>query len=326
MSIQPGRHIKHYVINDIIARGGMGVVWRALDIEKDEFVAIKAVSNDLISDSAFKARIKDEARRHLRLRHPNIVPVLDVFEFRDETCIIMELIDGTSLDSLLANKKDNRLDKEEAILIVQDILNALDYAHQAGIVHRDVKPSNVLLRKHNRALLIDFGIALAVGEERRTRTGQIVGTPLYMSPEQITNPTHIDHRSDVYSTGCVLYEMLSGRPPFVQGQDGVGDTDFAIQEAHVKIRPTNLRNHIPDIPAYLDELVMEALEKNPDQRIPGCREFVRLLEQAGKYPDDAQDDRDLEDAQNRHRKIKQIVGLLLALLLGVIGLIIVLNS
>jgi serine/threonine-protein kinase len=242
------------------------------------------VANDLFHDPEFKVRIQDEASRHLRLKHPNIVPVLDVFETHGETCIVMKLIEGTSLDNLLESKADKRLEPHEAIPIVGDILKALDYAHRNAIVHRDVKPSNVLLDRDNRALLIDFGIALAVGEERRTRTGQTVGTPLYMSPEQITAPGEINHLSDVYSVGCVLYEMLTGRPPFVQGADGVGDTDFAIQQAHVKNRPKNPRNLVETIPAGLDELVMKALEKNPNQRIPGCQEFIRLLENPGAGP------------------------------------------
>ena len=138
----------------------------------------------------------------------------------------MELIEGTSLDNFLESRVHNRLETHEAIPIVRNILNALNYAHQQGIVHRDVKPSNVLLDRDNKAMLIDFGIALAMGEERRSCTGQIIGTPAYMSPEQIAKPKSLDYRSDVYSVGCVFYEMLTGRPPFVKGEEEVGDTDF----------------------------------------------------------------------------------------------------
>jgi eukaryotic-like serine/threonine-protein kinase len=262
----------------------MGAVWQAWDTVRNETVAIKAVANDLIADPEFKVRIQDEARRHQRLQHPNIVPVLDVFEAEGHTCIVMQLINGMSLDNLLESRSPRRTDIHEAMAIIRDLLVALDYAHRHGIVHRDVKPSNVLLDKDHRALLIDFGIALAMGEERRTRTGQIVGTPAYMSPEQITKPKSLDHRSDVYSVGCVFYEMLSGRPPFVKGQEGVGDTDFAIQHAHVTKRPLSLRSRVPHIPADVDDLVMAALEKDPEQRIPGCQEFLRLLEAVGTEP------------------------------------------
>jgi eukaryotic-like serine/threonine-protein kinase len=278
MSLRPGNRVKHYIINSLLAKGGMGVVWHAWDLAQNAPVAIKAVANDLVADPEFKIRMQDEAHRHQRLQHPNIVSVLDVFEADGETCIAMELIEGTSLDNLLESRAHNRLETREAIPIVRDILNALNYAHQQGIVHRDVKPSNVLLDKNNKAMLIDFGIALAMGEERRTRTGQIVGTPAYMSPEQIAKPQSLDHRSDVYSVGCVFYEMLTGRPPFVKGEEEVGDTDFAIQHAHVTKRPVNPQNRVPSIPSHVGELVMAALEKDPDKRIPGCQEFLRLLD------------------------------------------------
>ncbi|HEX9869194.1 MAG TPA: serine/threonine-protein kinase [Candidatus Tectomicrobia bacterium] len=278
MSLQPEDQIKHYVIKDLIAEGGMGVVWRAWDFTQNAPVAIKAVANDLVADQEFKVRMQDEASRHQRLHHPNIVPVLDVFEADGETCIVMKLIEGMSLDSLLASRVHNHLEPHEAIPIVQDILRALDYAHQHGVVHRDIKPTNVLLNNERQALLIDFGIALAMGEKRRTRTGKTVGTPGYMSPEQITKPRSIDHRSDVYSLGCVFYEMLTGRPPFVKGRDGVADTEFAVLFAHVDKAPTHPKSLVSSIPSYLDELIMTSLEKDPNLRIPGCQEFLRLLE------------------------------------------------
>lgn len=308
MSLQPGKQVRHYIINDIIAKGGMGIVWHAWDLAQDKPVAIKAVANDLVADPEFKVRIQDEARRHQRLEHPNIVPVIDVFEADGETCIAMELIEGSSLDNLLERKAQNRLETPEALPIVRDLLKALDYAHQQGVVHRDVKPSNVLLDKENRALLIDFGIALAVGETRRTRTGETIGTPGYMSPEQITRPRSVDHRSDVYSVGCVFYEMLTGRPPFVRGQNGVEDTNFAIQLAHVNKKPVNPRSRVPSIPPDLDELIMEALEKDPNRRIPGCREFLRSLEKINS------------SGQRRSFRIGWVIGLLLIALLILVWL------
>ncbi|MEE4216420.1 MAG: serine/threonine-protein kinase [Xanthomonadales bacterium] len=284
MNLQIGSQIEHYTIDGLIAKGGMGVIWHAWDAAKAEAVAVKAVSNDLIADPEFKMRIQDEARRHQGLRHPNIVPVLDVFDAHGATCIVMKLVEGTSLDRLMESREKHRVPLQEAVSIISDILKALDYAHRHGIVHRDVKPANVLLDQERHALLIDFGIALAAGEERRTRTGQILGTPLYMSPEQIVQPRRIDHRSDVYSVGCVFYEMLTGRPPFVRGQDEVGNTDFAVQHAHVKLPPLHPAGFVPEIPAAVDRLVMAALAKDPADRIPGCGEFMRLLEQATKTP------------------------------------------
>ena len=262
----------------------MGSVWRARDTRQNQPVAIKAVANDLIADPEFKIRIQDEARRHQRLQHPNIVPVPDVFDAEGETCIVMKLIEGSSLATMLESRPNKRLGVEEATRIVRDVLQALDYAHRNGIVHRDVKPSNILVDRAGWVWLFDFGIAIAMGEQRRTRTGLTVGTLLYMSPEQITNPRKIDHRSDVYSVGCLFDELLPGRPPFVKNEDGVGDADFALQQAHVNKQPVNPRRRIASIPADLDEIIMRALEKNPDNRIPGCAEFVRLLDELGKPP------------------------------------------
>ena len=289
----------------------MGVVWHAWDFVQNEPVAIKAVANDLVNDPEFKIRIRDEAHRHQRLQHPHIVPILDVFEAEGETCIAMKLIEGTSLDNFLESQVHKRLETSAAIPIVRDILNALNYAHQQGIVHRDVKPSNVLLSQDNQAMLIDFGIALAMGEERRTRTGQIIGTPAYMSPEQIARPKSLDHRSDVYSVGCVFYEMLAGRPPFVRGEDEVGDTDFAIQQAHVTKRPVNLKSRVPSVSPNLNELVMAALEKDPNKRIPGCQEFLRLLEQVGTP---------WHDEQGRSFTFWWVIGLVLLVLLILVWL------
>ncbi|MEN8259998.1 MAG: serine/threonine-protein kinase [Pseudomonadota bacterium] len=281
MSFQAETKVGNYVIKNLIAEGGMGAVWRAWDPARNGYVAIKAISNDLLDDRDFENRFLDEVMRHARLNHPNIVPVLDVFESGGQCCCVMELIEGTSLSALLDHSPERRLDVEAAIPIIEDILKALDYAHRQGIIHRDVKPSNILLDEHNRARLIDFGIALAVGEKRRTRTGLVVGTPLYMSPEQITKPKSIDHRTDVYSVGCIFYEMLTGRPPFLPGPEGRGDTDFAIKQAHVKEMPVPPSELRPDIPPDLDRLILWALEKDPNQRIPGCQEFSRLLSEPG---------------------------------------------
>jgi eukaryotic-like serine/threonine-protein kinase len=260
----------------------MGSVWRALDTRQNQLVAIKAVANDLIADPEFRIRIRDEARRHQRLQHPNIVPVPDVFAEGGVICIVMKLIEGSSLDKVLEDRPVHRLDVEEAIGIVRSVLTALDYAHRHGIVHRDVKPSNVLVDRRGWVWLFDFGIAIAMGEQRRTRTGVTVGTLSYMSPEQITHPRTIDHRSDVYSVGCLFYELLTGRPPFVKNEDGVGNNDFALQQAHVKQQPVSPRRRVPNIPADLDEIIMKALAKAPDDRLPGCQEFVRLLDQVGE--------------------------------------------
>src|SRR5215475_7434210 len=291
MSLHPGTRIKHYVIEDRLGSGGMGVVWRARDKQRDELVAIKAVANDLIVDPEFRIRMQDEARRHQRLHHPNIVPVPEVFEAEGDTCIVMKLIEGISLSALLDSRPNNRLDVKDGVRIVKDVLDALNYAHRHGIVHRDVKPSNVMVDHSGKVWLLDFGIALAMGEQRRTRTGQVVGTLSYMSPEQISKPRTIDHRSDVYSVGCMFYEMLTGRPPFVKSKEGVGDSDFAMQQAHVNKTPLDT--------------------KSPDDRIPGCGEFLRLLEQRGTDSNGRKDDAGLINSRLT-LLLKWVMGFLLA--------------
>ncbi len=313
MPLQQGIRVKRYVVNEMIARGGMGVVWDGWDDDHDQPVAIKAVANNLMRNPEFKVRIQDEARRHQRLDHPNIVPVLDIFEANGETCIVMQRIKGDSLNSFLNSMPQERLEIHKSIAIIKDILDALDAAHQHGIVHRDVKPSNVLLDENHRPFLIDFGIAIAVGEERRTRAGQPVGTPTYMSPEQITHPLRIDHRSDVYNAGCVLYRMLAGRPPFVRGEDGVGDTGFDVQQAHVFMTPVSLNRRVPEIPEALNDVVMAALEKDPDNRIPGCREFLRMLEDAVSERSNGNDAPAPETIPKSKLRIPLVVGLLLIL-------------
>ena len=311
MALKTGIKVRQYIIENVIAKGGMGVVWRALDTGRNEAVAIKSVASDLVSDPQFRVRISDEASRHRRLQHPNIVPLYDIFEAEGEICIVMKLVAGRSLSDLLKTSPNNRPGVEESIRIIKDVLKALDYAHMHGVVHRDMKPSNVLLDGNGHAIVIDFGIAIAMGEERRTRTGQIVGTPVYMSPEQITSPRNIDHRSDVYSVGCMFYEMLTGRPPFCKGEDGVDASEFAIQRAHVKEMPVNPRIRVKSISADLAEIVMGALEKEPDKRIPGCGEFLRLLDEAGKSPATPLVEK-LKDP--RSSKVAWIVGVLLIVL------------
>ncbi|MEO8935540.1 MAG: serine/threonine-protein kinase [Burkholderiaceae bacterium] len=278
MQLRPGQRIGRYLLEDVLARGGMGVVWRAWDEEASRPVAIKVVADRMINVGDFKARFDDEVRRHSRLTHPNIVAILDVFRFDSDLCMVMNLIEGTSLDILLKGEPDNRLEPARACRIVRDVLAPLDYAHRNGIFHRDVKPSNILLDVNEVPHLTDFGIAVAVGEARRTRAGVAVGTAHYMSPEQIRSSRDIDHRTDVYSVGCMLYEMLTGRPPFTAGDDTRTDSDFIIKSAHLSQRPVPPRMLVPSIPPYLERIVLRALNKVPAERIAGCGSFSQLLE------------------------------------------------
>jgi serine/threonine protein kinase len=282
MSFREGQRLGHYNLDHVLGAGGMAVVWRAWDSKIGRQVAIKVVSDEFADNPAFTERFLDEIRRHRRLDHPRIVRIHDAFSFAGRICMVMDLITGRSLAALIEQTPQHRLPIHSAVAIMADVLAALDHAHRHGVLHRDVKPSNILLDGNNRAYLSDFGIALALGEERRTRTGVPVGTAEYMSPEQIRTPQHIDHRTDVYSAACVLYEMLTGRPPFIRSELKAGESDFAVRSAHMNSVPIPPRQRVPSIGTDIDALVMRGLRKVPDKRLPGCAEFSRLLVTAAR--------------------------------------------
>ena len=267
-----GERIRQYRLKAQLGQGGMGEVWFAWDETLDREVAIKVMRGSLIDSDEFRARFLSEARRQARLAHPNIPPVYDYFADAAQTCLVLQLINGKSLKALLESKAP--LEVPVAIGIARDFLAALDYAHQCGVVHRDVKPSNILVSSDGVAHLIDFGVAIAVGEARLTKTGRFVGTFEYSSPEQVRTPQKVDHRTDVYSAGCVVYEMLTGRPPFLGADDG---GEFEVQHAQVFDNPKPMRELRPSIPEGVDRVVQWSLEKDPADRLPGCGEFRRLL-------------------------------------------------
>ncbi len=276
--MQAGQRIRDYILGQKIGEGGMGEVWSAVHEVLERPVAIKAMAARLARDPQFEERFLQEARSQAILQHPRILGVTDFFRDGGEYYLVMPLVSGRPLDERLAEAR-GPLPLAEAVHIASEVLDALDYAHQRGIIHRDVKPSNILLDRDGRAYLTDFGIALLVGQDRRTRTGTSLGTPYYMSPEQIRAPRTIDHRSDVYSAACVIYEMLAGRPPFVP-DEGEGDVDFMLKMAHLQRTPEPIRTWNPAVPAAVDAVVLRALAKTPDERYGGCGEFRRALDTA----------------------------------------------
>jgi eukaryotic-like serine/threonine-protein kinase len=211
--MQSGQKVRDYLLEERIGVGGMGEVWRAIHTLLQRQVAIKAMDPHLAGDPEFEQRFVQEARAQAALRHPRILQVTDFFSEGGVYYLVMPLVEGVSLEKHLTQSR-GPLALKEAVKIARDVLEGLDYAHKHGVIHRDVKPSNILLEESGHAYVLDFGIALMVGQGRRTRTGASLGTPHYMSPEQIQHPKTIDHRADVYSAGCVIYEMLAGRPPF----------------------------------------------------------------------------------------------------------------
>ncbi len=265
-----GRTIAHYEITARIAQGGMGVVYRAVDHKLDRAVAIKVMREDVTS-ALNSARFLRESRIVARLQHPNILPVYDSGEEEGLLFYVMPLVEGETLAQRLAHER--RLPIDKALQITRDIVEALAYAHAREIVHRDVKLSNVLLSS-GRAMLADSGVAVALGsrqDDKLTGTGFVLGTSSYMSPEQASGSLEIGGRSDLYSVGCVLFEMLTGAPPFT------GETPAAILKGHLLDAPTMLRTVRPQVPVAVEVAVDRVLSKKAADRFPNARRFLDAL-------------------------------------------------
>lgn len=273
MTEQPGVLLgDRYQLERVIGRGGMAEVWLAHDMRLDRSVAIKRLRVDLATDPTFQARFRREAQAAAGLNHPNIVAVYDTGEQTDTASgvavpyIVMELVEGQTLKQVLAG--DRRLRPERAFEFTQGILDALSYSHRAGIVHRDIKPANVMLTRNNTVKVMDFGIARAVADTSATmtQTAAVIGTAQYLSPEQARGET-VDSRSDLYSTGCLLYELLVGRPPFT------GDSPVSVAYQHVREQPVAPSQLDPEITPAMDAVVLKALAKDPADRYQTAREM-----------------------------------------------------
>jgi hypothetical protein len=267
-------HIGQYRIEAPLGRGGMGVVYRGVHEHLGRPVAIKALAPELTQQPEFKERFFAEAKTQARLQHPNIVGVYDLLEDGGEYFIVMEFVAGEGLDDRLKAMAGQRMDLQESVGIFSQVLSALDYAHSEGVIHRDIKPSNVMITAGGRVKLTDFGIALLIGDKRLTASQSAIGTPTYMSPEQILRPRSVDHRTDLYSAAVVFYEMLAGRPPFDD------ETEYGIKKLHVEALPPDISELHPGLPAGAVLALNTALSKNPDERFPSAGQFLRALQEA----------------------------------------------
>nr|BFE85071.1 hypothetical protein GCM10020093_076720 [Planobispora longispora] len=283
---QPRRLGDRYELDGVVGRGGMAEVYRARDLRLDRIVAIKTLRADLARDHTFQARFRREAQSAASLNHPSIVAVYDTGEDTSEGApvpyIVMEYVDGSTLRDLLRN--DRRLLPERAAELVDGILRALDYSHRGGIVHRDIKPANIMITRNGDVKVMDFGIARAMADSAATmtQTAQVIGTAQYLSPEQARGE-RVDARSDIYSTGCVLYELLTGHPPFT------GDSPVAIAYQHVRENPIPPSQIDREIPAWADAIVLKAMAKDPGQRYQSAGEMRADLQRAlSGMPMDAQ--------------------------------------
>ena len=268
MSSLQGMTLGQYRIIEQIGRGGMATVYKAYQPGLDRYVAIKVLPPYYAHEEGFVERFKQEARSVARLRHPNILTVYDFGEAEGLTYIVMEFVEGGTLKERLSRP----LALDDAVALIIQVARALDHAHSEGIIHRDVKPSNVLLPRENWALLTDFGIAKVVESTLAlTKTGVGIGTPEYMSPEQ-GQGMKLDGRSDIYSLGVVLYEMATGRMPFT------ADTPFAIVLKHMT-EPLPLPRQInPNISESIERVVLRAMAKEPVDRFQTAGEMVQALE------------------------------------------------
>jgi eukaryotic-like serine/threonine-protein kinase len=266
-----------YELDGIVGRGGMAEVFRARDIRLDRIVGVKTLRSDLARDQTFQARFRREAQSAASLNHPSIVAVYDTGEDMVSGIpvpyIVMEFVDGRTLRDLL--RDDRRLLPERAAEITDGVLRALDYSHRNGIVHRDIKPGNVMLTRAGDVKVMDFGIARAVSDSQMTmtQTAQVIGTAQYLSPEQARGE-RVDARSDLYSTGCLLYELLTGRPPFT------GDSPVAIAYQHVKEDPIPPSRIDPEVPAWADAIVLKAMQKDPADRYQSAGEMRNDIQRA----------------------------------------------
>lgn len=264
-----GTVIENYKIISVLGEGGMGIVYKALDMKLERFVALKILSTQSANNPQFIERFKREARNQAKLTHPNIVPVFGFTDDQGVLGIVMEFVEGETLEKIIYRKK--RIDVLDALNITKQILAGVGYAHSKGFIHRDIKPSNIIINKEGIIKIMDFGISKSIFEKGITKTGTKIGTILYMSPEQIRaeEPTR---QSDIYSIGVTLYEMLLGKTPFDYG------TEYEIMEGHLKKVPGRLSLSLTSIPPEVDKIVTHALEKNMAKRYKTCEEFANEID------------------------------------------------
>jgi len=278
---RPGRLLAgRYRLDVLLASGGMAQVWQGTDEVLRRQVAVKLLHAHLATDATFVARFRHEAVAAARLAHPSIVAIYDTVSERGIEAIVMELVPGRTLRERLDDPEP--LDPWQAAGLAAQVADALDAAHRAGLVHRDVKPANVLLASDGRVKVADFGIAKAVADADLTQPGLMVGTAKYLAPEQVRGDA-VDARTDIYSLGVVLYEMLCGRPPFQ------GDTDAATALMRLQRDPLRPRQVRPSVPRALEEITCRAMARDPADRYQSAAELRAALLAAGARADDDAD-------------------------------------
>jgi serine/threonine protein kinase len=273
-----GQTIKNYHLLEKLGDGGMSEVYLARHISLHQQVAIKFIRAELSQDESFCTRFEREIRISARLSHPNIIRILDFGEFHDRYYLVMEYIEGVTLKAYLRSlyAAGNTLSLDEIIAIVTQIGEALDYIHEVGIIHRDVKPDNILITQDARICLADFGIARIIAlDGDQTGSGAILGTPAYMSPEHIlSDGKEISPASDIYSLGVILYELISGKLPFT------ANTPILLMLKHLHDPVPELTTPLLNIPDVIEDVIRLALAKDPAERYQKASHFLQDLHEA----------------------------------------------
>jgi len=279
----PAERIRDYEVVRKLGRGGMGTVYLGRHVHLGSYAALKVLLEHYADDESVRSRFINEARILNDLRHPNIVEQREFFQEGDHLVMVMEYVEGRSLDRMIGEEY-GPIPHDKALPLFLQILEGIAYAHSRGVIHRDIKPSNVLVSREGQAKITDLGIAKIAGQKGLTRTGAQMGTLYYESPEQIRGAKDVDHRADIYSLGMTLYEMLAGRLPFDTG----GDTsEFEITQTIVFDELPSPSTFYPHIPNSLVEVVRKATAKEPDQRFQNCEELKHALESGFDSPSPA---------------------------------------
>lgn len=270
-----GTPFGRYRLMELLGRGGMGEVWRAFDTDTDREVAVKVLATHLAADPEFQQRFRREAKAAAMLNDPHVVPIHHYGVIEDRLYVDMRFVDGRDLGAILA---EGPLETARAVSIVEQVAMALDAAHDAGMIHRDVKPSNVLVAKRDFAYLIDFGIARAASETGLTATGAAIGTWAYMAPERINGSAEVDARSDVYALACVLHECLTGQKPYP------GTTFERLAGAHLFTPPPQPSRTGQGVSERFDAVIATGMAKDPHQRYQSPMELAAAAHEAATVP------------------------------------------
>jgi serine/threonine protein kinase len=271
-AIEPGSTLGHYLIVSKIGEGGMGEVYKAHDTTLDRTVALKVLSPHLFRNQEFLQRFRVEAQAQARLNGPNIVTLHSMFEVSGSLVLVMEYVEGQTLAQRIHNS--GRLSVGTSVWVFEQALIGVERAHRMGIVHRDLKPSNIFITNGHEIKLMDFGVAKILDNKELTQTGSMIGTLMYISPEQISGKDS-DFRSDIYTLGVTLYEAVVGQLPFEK------KTDYEYMDAHLHTPPPRPTAIQPDIPRELEAVILKAIEKNPEERFQNALEFRSALIKVG---------------------------------------------